>query len=318
MRFKRSLATFALAAASLVAAPSRGDEREVRVDSGGASLYGALEDAGGKVGPAVLLIAGSGPTDRDGNSTVPGVRPANLKLLAQALAAQGISSLRYDKKGVGKSSDAGLHEDDLRFTDRVDDAVAFGRLLAGQANVSCVVVVGHSEGALIAAMAAQRMKVCGLIEVAGPGRPLGQGLREQLQVRLPPALMQKVDGALKDLEAGRTTENIPGLESILGPSVQPYLISLLSIDPAATLKAVVAPVMILQGDRDLQVTLADARALAAARPDARLEILSGVNHVLKQAPADAAGNLATYRDPDLPLATDVVRLIVSFVRGAKL
>jgi alpha-beta hydrolase superfamily lysophospholipase len=292
-------------------------EREVSVDGGAAPLYGSLLlPRGAKPGPAVLLIAGSGPTDRDGNSTVAGVKPANLKLIADGLAAAGVPSLRYDKRAIAKSAPAGLNEADLRFTNAVDDAVLFARLLKAQPGVTCVILLGHSEGALIAALAAPKVDACGVIEASGPGRPLGVVLREQFAARnLPPPLMAQIDTALSELEHGRQIANIPGLEALFRPSVQPYLISQLTIDPAKALAAVKAPVLILQGDNDLQVSLADARLLAAARPDAKLVIVPGMNHVLKAAPTDPAGNIATYADPGRPLAPGVMPAILDFVRS---
>ena len=308
----------ALIAATLAAGPCLGAEREVSVPGGVAPLYGALlAPDGARPGPAVLLIAGSGPTDRDGDSTFPGVRPATLRLIAQALADAGVTSLRYDKRAIAKSAPAALNEADIRFTTAVDDAVLFARRLQAEPGVSCVILLGHSEGALIAALAARQMETCGVIEVSGAGRPLGEGIREQLAAQnLPPALMAQVEAGLEELEHGRQIANIPGLEALFRPSVQPYLISQLTLDPAQALAAVQAPVLILQGDNDLQVSVRDARLLAAARPDAKLVILPGMNHVLKTAPTDRPGNLATYADPSRPLAPGVMDAILAFVRSA--
>jgi alpha-beta hydrolase superfamily lysophospholipase len=308
------IAPLALIAAALVAAPN---DREISVDGGTAPLYGSLMTApAAKRGPGVLIIAGSGPTDRNGDSTQPGVKPSNLRLIAEGLAAEGIPSIRFDKRAIAKSAPAGLKEEDLRFTTAVDDAVLFGKLLAAQPGVTCVVILGHSEGALIATLAAQKMPVCGVIEVSGMGRTMGQVLRQQLKPQLPPPLMAKAEVGLAELEAGRTTPNIPGLEALFRPSVQPYLISQLSIDPAASLKAVKAPVLILQGDNDLQVTLEDAGLLAAARPEAKKVILPGVNHVLKPAPRDPAGNMVAYAGAT-PLDPSVMPPIIAFVNASR-
>jgi pimeloyl-ACP methyl ester carboxylesterase len=299
-------------------APAMGTDKDVTVEGGAAPLFGSLRTpTAAKPGPAVLLIAGSGPTDRDGNSTMPGVRPANLKLIAEGLAAAGVPSLRYDKRAIGKSAPAALSEADLRFTTAVDDAVLFARLLKAQPSVTCVILLGHSEGALIAALAAQKIETCGVIEASGIGRPLGVVLREQLAAQnLPPPVMAQIETALTELEHGRQIANVPGLEALFRPSIQPYLISQLSLDPAKALAGVKAPVLILQGDNDVQVSVQDARLLAAARPDARLVILPGVNHVLKTAPSDRAGNVATYADPNLPLAAGVMPAILAFAQSA--
>jgi hypothetical protein len=309
----------ASAAHAQAAAGPAGIDHEVLVDGGRAPLYGSLmTPPKPKSGPAVLLIVGSGPTDRDGNSIVASVKPANLKLIAQDLAAAGVTSLRYDKRGLGKSAPAMLREADLRFTTYVDDAAVFARFLRAQPQVTCVILLGHSEGALIAALAAQKVATCGVIEVSGIGRPLGVVLREQIATGPMPAILRdQCDAALTELEHGRQIPNIPGLEALFRPSVQPYLISQLTIDPTQALAAVKAPVLILQGDNDVQVQVEDAQRLHAARPDAKLVVLPGVNHILKDAPRDRAGNLATYADPDRPLAPGVMPAILAFVRSAK-
>lgn len=306
-----------LALGLAAAAPAaRAAEREVRLDGGAGPLVGVLEtpDAGARPGPAVLLVAGSGPTDRDGNSTVPGVRPATLKLLTDGLAAQGVANLRFDKRGIGASAAAAPAERDLRFGTYVADAVAWTRDLAAQPGVACVVIVGHSEGALVAAMAAQRTPVCGVVELSGAGRPAAQVLREQLAA-LPEPLHAKALATLAELEAGRTVVD-PPLPALFRPSVQPYLISWLQLDPAAELARVRAPVLIVRGDTDLQVAADDVAALARARPpDATLR-LDGVNHVLKDAPAERAANLAAYADPGRPLDLRVVPAVTAFVKRA--
>jgi pimeloyl-ACP methyl ester carboxylesterase len=320
-----ALAVSALAMGAVLTHAARAEvragdmDREVFVDGGRAPLFGSLmSPPKAKAGPAVLLIAGSGPTDRDGNSIVPGVRPANLKLIAQGLAAAGVPSLRFDKRAIAKSAPAALSETELRFSTIVDDAVLFAGLLKAQPGVTCVILLGHSEGALIAALAAQKIETCGVIEVSGMGRTLGAVLREQLFVQpLPAAMKTQVETALTDLEHGRETPNVPGLEALFRPSVQPYLISQLTIDPAQALAKVKAPVLILQGDNDLQVTVQDAHMLAAARPDAKLVIVPGMNHVLKVAPTDRAGNAAAYADPDRPLAPEVMPAILGFVKSAR-
>ena len=158
-------------------------------------------------------------------------------------------------------------------------------------------------------------KVCGLILLSGAGRPAGVVIREQLQARLPEPLKTQAFAVLTELEAGRTVADTPpALAALFRPSVQPYLISWLPLDPAMLLAAYDGPVFIGQGTTDIQVGVIDAQALAAADPDATLKLWDGVNHVLKTAPADRAGNLATYADPDLPLAPGVTQDVAAFIR----
>ncbi len=305
------------AALPVSVSPPLAQDREVSIDGGRAALYGALtRPAQPRAGPAVLFIAGSGPTDRDSNSTVPGTTPDTFKLMAAALADRGITSLRFDKRGIAKSSPAMAAEANLRFTTYVDDAAAWARYLAAQPGVTCVVILGHSEGALIAPLAAQTSNACGVISISGMGRPFDAVLMEQLQAQnLPAATLDQAKTILQGLKEGKTFPAIPATDALFRPSIQPYLASELIIDPKTAIAAVKAPVLIIQGDNDTQVQVADARLLAAARPDARLVLVPGMNHILKIAPTDRAGNAATYADPKLPLAPGLMEAITAFVAG---
>lgn len=305
----------ALAMVMLGTGAQAGTDQEVTLANG--SLHGALRLADTpKDGPAILMIAGSGPTDRDSNSTVPGVKPATFKLLADGLAAQGITSLRYDKRGIAASAAAMTKEDDIRFPVYVDDAVAWAEFLKTQPHVTCVVIFGHSEGALIAAMAAQKTKVCGVISASGAGYPADEVLMRQLKDRgTPEHALTKIAAIVGQLKAGKTVTDVPpGLAAMFRPSIQPYLISWFPIDPAKELGVVTAPILILQGTTDIQVSQDDAQRLAKGAPKARLVLLDGVNHVLKPAPADPAANIATYADPALPLAPKILPSILGFLK----
>ena len=286
---------------------------EVTVDGGKAPLHGALlTPEGPRQRAAVLVIAGSGPTDRNSNSSVAGVQPNTFGLLADALAARGIETLRFDKRGIAASAAAAPSEADLRFTTYVDDAANWAKFLALQPGVGCVVILGHSEGALIGAMVAQRVPVCGLISISGAGRPADQVILEQVSATAPPETVAQVKDILARLKAGQRVPNAP-IPALFRDSVQPYMISWLPIDPAAEIAKVRAPMLILQGTTDLQVGIADAHRLAAAQPHATLILLEGANHVLKSAPLERIANIASYANPAMPLAPGVVEDVADFV-----
>ena len=286
---------------------------EVSLQTPTGILFGTLISAGRT---AALVIAGSGPTDRDGNSAL-NLRSNAYRMLAEDLAAAGISTLRYDKRGVGASQAAMTAEQDLRFQTYVDDARAWAHELSLQTGVKSIWLIGHSEGALIAERAAEHnAEVCGLLLISGAGRKAADILREQLEGSLPEPLRQQAFDGLLELERGRPIASPPPqLLGLFRHSVQPYMISWLSLDPAAILAELKQPVFILQGDTDLQVSVEDARRLAAARSDTHLTILNGVNHVLKSAPKERTANMATYNDPDLPLAPGVVDTVVNWIKG---
>lgn len=304
------------ALAALTLAPT---ETPIALSAQPAPLHGTLlEPAGGSRAVAVIL-PGSGPTDRNGNSPQFGIAAQPYRLLAEALAADGIATVRIDKRGIGESAAAASSEADLRFGDMAADARAWAAEAARRAGQPCAWLIGHSEGALVALAAAETPddKICGLVLLSGAGRPAGVVLREQLRTQLPPTLMAQTDTALSELEAGRTVDNIPGLEALFRPSVQPYLISWLALDPAALAAGYAGPILIGQGTTDIQTTMADAEALAAAQPNARLVRFEGVNHVLKVAPGDRAQNAATYADPTLPLAPGVAEAVAGFILEAR-
>lgn len=286
----------------------------VALQTGRAPVRGTLltpEDARA----VAVILPGSGPTDRDGNSPL-GIAAGTYRLLAEGLAEEGVATLRFDKRGVGESASAEFSEPDLRFSHYVDDARAWATEAAARTGQPCAWLIGHSEGALVAlaAVADDHPGVCGLVLLSGAGRPARVVIEEQLGPQLPEPLRSQAFHALAELEAGRTVEDTPPmLAALLRPSVQPYLISWLQLDPAALIAAWEGPVMIGQGTTDIQTTDADARALAAGQPNAKLVLWEGVNHVLKVAPAARTANLATYSDPSLPLAPGVVDDIVGFI-----
>ncbi|EKY27684.1 hydrolase, alpha/beta domain protein [Brevundimonas diminuta 470-4] len=287
----------------------------IELPSSPAPLHGTLLSPEGHAHAAAVIIPGSGPTDRDGNSPQFGIQAATYRLLAEGLAERGVATVRIDKRGIGESAAAGASEAELRFSAYAEDARAWAAEAAAKTGLPCAWLIGHSEGALVALAAVESGdgKVCGLVLLSGAGRPAGVVLREQLAA-LPEPLKTEAYAVIEALEAGRTVANPPAsLAALFRPAVQPYLISWLTLDPAKLAAAYDGPIFIGQGTTDLQVTLADAEALKAGQPRAELAIWDGVNHVLKVAPAERAANVATYMDPALPLAPGVVEGVADFV-----
>ena len=261
-----------LAGAVLAAEP-------VRLDTGTGILYGTMEVPASKPPyPVVLIIAGSGPTDRDGNSSMLQGKNNSLKMLAEDLAALGIASLRYDKRFIGESRITGLKEEDLRFDTYVDDVVRWGEYLRKDPRFRSLVIAGHSEGSLLGMLAAQKLMANGYVSIAGSGRPAGQIVLEQYRSQtLPAGLMNQVEDIVKALEAGRRVESVPpALAVVFRSSVQPYVISWFHYDPAREIARLKMPVLILQGTTDIQVSVGDAELLAKANPAAKLVLIEGM------------------------------------------
>ncbi|MEO7083320.1 MAG: alpha/beta fold hydrolase [Gemmatimonadaceae bacterium] len=286
------------------------------LDTPSGRLFGTLlVPQGSRPLPLVVIIAGSGPTDRDGNSILlPGANNS-LKLLAEGLAVNGIASLRYDKRGVGESKGAVVSEADLRFDMYADDAAEWVRKLRSDGRFSSIAILGHSEGSLLGMLAAKQSVANSYVSIAGAGRAADKILREQLGTQLPPPLLEAANTTLDTLLTGQTTTDFPPqLAALFRPSVQPYVISWLRVDPQIEIAALEMPVLIVQGTLDGQVPTGDAQLLTNAHPGATLVVVDGMNHVLKCVPADAASQQASYSDPSLPVAGALVDAVSSFVK----
>jgi hypothetical protein len=281
-------------------------------------LEGTLLEAG-KSAPVVLIIPGSGPTDRDGNNPL-GVTAAPYRLLAEALAAKGVSSARIDKRGMFGSKAAVADANKVTIADYAADTHNWVDAIHKRTGAKCVWVLGHSEGALVALASAQNPDgMCGVILVSGAGRRMSDIIREQLRANPANApVLDSAMAAIDSLEQGRhvdVTDMHPALQRLFAPQVQDFLIDMFRQDPARLAAAVKLPMLIVQGERDVQVSVADAKALATAQPKARLVLIPAMNHVLKDvASDDRAANVATYADPSLPVDSTAVDAIASFVK----
>lgn len=290
----------------------------IRLKTRRGTLYGTLEmPTGGGPWPVALIIAGSGPTDRDGNNPLGGTNN-HLRLLAKALAGQGIASLRYDKRGVGKSRAAGPSESRLRFGTYVADAESWGRVLERNPRFSRVYVVGHSEGSLIGMIAARELKPAGFVSISGTSIRANELIRAQLANSLSPELLARSLPMLDKLEQGQKTNEVPSeLAFMFRQSVQPYLVSWFKIDPLAEMHEVPCPSLVVQGTTDIQVPAEQARALAAAGRQATLHTIDGMNHIMKMVPDDRPQQLASYSNPSLPLSEELVEAVGEFIRTTK-
>ena len=288
----------------------------VRLATSTGTLHGTLVvPAEGGRHAVILIIAGSGPTDRDGNNSILAGPNNSLRLLAEGLAKRGVASLRYDKRGIAESAAAGLREEDVRFDTHVADAAAWLERIQTDERFASASVVGHSEGSLVGMLAMKQVGGHTFVSVAGVARRGSEVLRDQLRNRLSPDLWAESERILAALEAGETVGGVPdALAGLYRPSVQPYLLSWFRYVPADELATITVNVLIAQGTTDTQVSISEAEALHAAKPDAELLILEGVNHVLKRVPAEPARQQASYSDPSLPVDEALVAAVARFVQ----
>ena len=279
------------------------------------TLHGTLElPAGRGPFPVALIIAGSGPTDRDGNDKSLGLDTDCYKLLALYLVRQGVASLRYDKRGAGDDFVLAIPESQLRFQTYVSDAVQWGEKLRDDPRFSTLTVIGHSEGSLIGMLAALKVPADGFVSIAGAGERASKLLLNQLKPKLPGGLYHTAQAIVAQLRVGRTVDHIPqNLDALFRPSVQPYLISWFQFDPAREIVRLRIPVLIVQGERDLQVSTRDARALYRADPAATLILIPAMNHVMKDVGPSNSDNIGAYAEPSLPIDATLERSIGGFI-----
>jgi pimeloyl-ACP methyl ester carboxylesterase len=272
--------------------------------------------------PVALIVAGSGPTDRNGNSAgaLRAQNNSNLyAILAWQLANAGIASVRYDKRVLGDN----LQKIDLASTsidDFVADAIAGARRLVDDRRFSKVILIGHSEGAELVLQAVNRgAPAAGIVMISGAGRPIIPILREQIAKQLPPTEIVKWDSAFARYLRGEATGDVhPGLMSLLQPTNRHFMQTWVKYDPAVEIAKVKVPVLIVQGGRDIQVSEADARSLKAAQPAAKLVVIPAANHVFRAADShDRLTQMKLYVDPTIPVVPELTPAIVGWINALK-
>lgn len=287
-------------------------ETEVTLQTGSGVIYGTLTiPEKPRRMPVALIIAGSGPTDRDGNNPV--MRNNSLKLLAAELAKKGIASLRYDKRGIAASKAALTGEKDLRFDDYVSDAGEWIQLLKKDKRFSEIIVIGHSEGSLIGMLAGTSADK--FISIAGFGQSADLILKEQLGSQ--PKMVQDLSFPIIDsLKNGKTVDSVPPiLKSLFRPSVQPYMISWFRYDPRIEIRKLSVPVLIIQGTNDIQVGVENARQLSDANREAELLLIDNMNHIFRITDGDRMANIATYSNIELPVSRELAEAVTGFILG---
>lgn len=263
--------------------------------------------------PLVIFIQGSGPTNRDGNQ--PMMKNNGMKKLAQELATQGIASYRFDKR-IFKMNKFGIKEEDLRFEDFVKDVQSIVEHFNAEEKFSKIILSGHSEGALLATLAAGE-NVDALISLAGAGRSIDKVIVEQI-AKQSEELSENAKIAFDEIKNnGQTTKYSQYLESIFRPSVQPYIASWMKYDPAEELAKTDIPVLIVNGTFDLQVDVTDAEILKEARPEAELVLIENMNHIFRKIEGENLENTKAYNEPQRPLHPELVPELVEFIRSIK-
>lgn len=274
------------------------------------SLYTPLKKS--KEETLVILIAGSGPTDRNGNQK--NLVNNSLKYLCEGLAQNDIAAFSYDKRMFAQISLGTLNEATLSFEDFINDAKAVFTYFKNQKKYNKIIIAGHSEGSLIGMIAANN-NADAFISIAGPGRTIDAVVVEQIEKQAP-FLKEEVLKNFEILKSGKTFElKNEMLASLFRPSVQPYMISWLRYNPQDEIKKLKIPTLLLNGTNDLQVSVGEAELLKKSKPDAELVIIDAMNHVFKEIKGDTAENMKSYNDPNLPISAQLLNTITRFIKA---
>ena len=259
--------------------------------------------------PLAILIAGSGPTDRDGNQAL--FKNNSLKYLAEGLAQKGIATFRYDKRVIAQINKATVQEEKMTFEDEVNDALLVVNHFKDK--YKKIILIGHSEGALIGLLVAQKVVVSKFVSISGAGNSSATLIEEQIGKNAP-QLKEESQKIISQLRKGELVENIsPYLAPVFRKSVQPYLISWFKYEPTKEIAKLQIPILIAQGTNDLQVEDKEAQLLKEAQPKAQLLLIEGMNHVLKKVKT-LEENQQSYLNPDLPIPEELVEGIASFIK----
>lgn len=258
-----------------------------------------------------IIIAGSGPTDRNGNQNF--LVTNNLKKLATALTNNGIATFRYDKRIV-KQIQKGAFDKNIKFTDFIDDAISVINYFKKQNTYNNIYIIGHSQGSLIGMIAAEEGKADGFISLAGAGQTIDKVITDQIQ-KTAPMFTEDTKRVFEVLKKGQTTADYPAaLSSVFDLSLQPFIANWMSYNPQEAIKKLSIPVLIINGTKDLQVSISEAKLLSEASKGSQLKIIDKMNHVLFIIEGDDQENAKSYNDHAGKVSEELIDTIVQFIK----
>lgn len=261
--------------------------------------------------PLAIIIAGSGPTDRDGNQQM--MKNNSLRFLAEDLYKNDIATFRYDKRIVKQMKMRTIDESKVHFGDFIQDAVSILKYFQKDERFSKIYILGHSQGSLIGMIAAQN-EADGFISIAGAGQEIDDVIVDQLAQQAP-GLADNARTSFDDLRVNGVAHNYsPGLASIFRKEIQPFIFSWMQYNPQEEIAKLNIPVLIINGDQDIQVQISEAELLKTAKPDAAYKIIPGMNHIFKYIQGNPLENSKSYNQYDLPVMPELIDTIVKFIK----
>lgn len=260
--------------------------------------------------PLAIIIPGSGPTDRNGNQV--DLYNNSLKFLAEGLYNKNIASYRYDKRLVKQIREGTFNEDNILFEDFIEDAKVVRDHFKNDNRFSIIIIIGHSQGSLVGMITAQE-GVDKFISIAGAGREIDDVIVHQLEKQAP-KLKDNARQAFDDLRVNGVALNYsPELSSIFRPSLQSFMYSWMQYNPQTEIEKLDIPVLIINGDTDIQVQVSEAESLKTAKPNAQFKIIKNMNHIFKEIKGDLAENQNSYNNISIPIMPKLIKTISSFI-----
>ncbi|MCH7524882.1 MAG: alpha/beta hydrolase [Bacteroidetes bacterium] len=258
----------------------------------------------------IIIIAGSGPTDRNGNQNF--LKNNSLKKLAEKLTEKGIATFRYDKRIV-KQIRQGNVDPNISFDDFVIDAISVLNYFKLKDNFNKVYIIGHSQGSLVGILAAKE-GADGFISLSGAGKTIDEVIIDQIN-KTAPMFTQDAERVFSILRKGDTTEDYPiALASIFNKEVQPFMTSWMYYNPQEEIKKLQIPILIINGSKDLQVSIEEAHLLKAAVKNAQIEIIEKMNHILVPIEGNNLENSKSYNESFRKLSLKLIEIIVTFIK----
>lgn len=261
--------------------------------------------------PLVIYIHGSGNVDRNGNQAGVNINANYIKQLADSLNIRGIAFYRYDKRTSNKEN-MKFVMNDLSFDSFVDDANLAINKFKDDDRFSSITLIGHSQGSLIAMLAAQK-NVDKYVSLAGISEDMGDFIiNSYKQVSQETSDMAKEQ--INELKETGKIENVnPTLAHLFSKPNQPFFITWMAYNPSEEIKKLDIPILIINGTKDLQVKVEEAKKLHEAKPKSQLVLIENMNHVLKDIEKDE-DNIKSYYSPDYPLSEELINTLEVFIK----
>ena len=287
-------------------------EKQVLFTNGSIELPGTLVYHDQPSQPLIVFVHGSGNIDRNGNQQGIKSNANYIKQLSDSLTQRGLAFFRYDKRTSNVKNIAKIMNE-LSFKAFSEDVKIVVDSLKKDKRFSSIHLVGHSQGSLVAMMAIDE-DIDSYISIAGVASSIDKTIVEQVRKQNGDSLSNIVVSHFKELRETDSIANVnPLLMSLFNKPTQPFLKEWMSYEPAEEIKNIDIPMLIINGDKDIQVAVEDAEALHKANPKSELVILKNMNHVLKTIENDG-DNMSSYATPDFPLSIELVEVIADFIK----